>query len=81
MTRADAREGHLHRVIVWMIYFLAAMLAFLILGVVVSLLFEGLWLDKAGREEITDLLLTGGVGAGLASLANNYLFTNDKPDA
>lgn len=78
ISRADKRDGHLHRVVIAMIYFLAAMLALLIFAVVISLLFAEFWLNSERIEEIKSLLLTGGVGAALASVSNKYLFTDQS---
>ena len=72
-SRRDKMDGHLHLVLVCLIYFVAFLLACLLFAMTFSMLFEGYWLSEEKISEIREFLFTGGVGAGLATLAKYQL--------
>lgn len=73
MNRRDKMDGHLHLVLVILIYFVAALLALMLFALAISMVFEGFWLSDDRVQELQEFLFTGGVGAGLATMAQMRL--------
>lgn len=77
LTRSDDLEQHLHKLLVCFLY-----LAFvLIAGCVVVLFMHYVtpfrWLSAEEIQNLKDFIFSGGVGAGIATLARNKLGFSD----
>lgn len=73
LDRQDRVDGALHWLIIIAIYFVGFLIALMLFAMVFSMLFPGCWLAPDQINSMKDFLFTGGVGAGLATLARSRL--------
>jgi len=73
LNRTDALDGHLHRLVIYALYFIFILMGITILFIFVHYTNIWTWMEPTQVDKLVELLTTGAVGGAIATVAKSRL--------
>lgn len=78
LSRSDALDGHLHKLITCALYFVFILVGLSVLFIFIHMTNICSWMQPDQVDELTELITTGAVGGAIATIAKSRLMSDNS---